>query len=143
MFRKGGKAGVMKELEQVLYTDRIGGRPGHEVIDAAYNRCNLAGCSTKDLNKVLARVDVRVKTGDRFPGGGKRRSPKLKQRCMRCKCEHPRGKCICDPREMAMFSLPAKPGHKYLSSGSYGRQDMLYPATEVGKLAADVNKLLK
>lgn len=146
LFRKGGKAGVMKELEQALFTSRIGGLPrqSHEVVDEAYKRCNLAGCTTKDLNKVLARVDERVRAGERFPGGGKRRhASKPKQRCKRCKCEHPRGKCICDPREMAMFALPAKPGHKYLPSGSYGRQDMLYPATGVGKLAADVNKLLK
>jgi hypothetical protein len=73
LFRKGGKAGVMKELEQVLYTDRIGGKPGHEAIEAAYLRCNLAGCTTKDLNNVLQRVDERWKAGERFPGGGKKR----------------------------------------------------------------------
>ena len=73
LFRKGGKAGVLKELEQVLYTDRIGGNLGHEAIDEAYNRCEIAGCTTKDLNKVLARVDERVKAGERAPGGGKKR----------------------------------------------------------------------
>ena len=73
LFRKGGKAGVLKELEQVLYTDRIGGNLGHEAIDEAYNRCEIAGCTTKDLNKVLARVDERVKAGERAPGGVKKR----------------------------------------------------------------------
>jgi hypothetical protein len=73
LFRKGGKAGVLKELEQVLYTDRIGGNLGHQVIDEAYSRCEIAGCTTKDLNKVLARVDERVKAGERIVGGGKKR----------------------------------------------------------------------
>ena len=96
LFRKGGKAGVLKELEQVLYTDRIGGNLGHQVIDEAYSRCDIAGCTTKDLNKVLARVDERVKAGERAPGGGKKRHGKTTAHRLRVISLHDaQAECSC------------------------------------------------
>jgi len=141
LFRKGGKAGVMKELEQVLYVSRIGGLPRqpHEVVDEAYSRCEIAGCTTKDLNKVLARVDERVKAGDRIVGGGKKRHSSKQAPKRGVKWKHfPEGytAVLHDYKGNMLDAMTYQGWHKKPPL----KQRKI---TEALLLATDINKLLK